>query len=338
MTSSTSPAASSTPEVSPLGVLGFTGGEERLYRLLLRNSGSTMTELAGLAGQPVGELREQVARFAGVGVVEVQDEVVVASPPQEALGRLINEEVHRVRSRGEQLEAVRVLLPSLQADHLAATAPTGEPITVEVLESSDDVVQLVRSLSAASTGDLLWLRPDPWNLTMRDRLDASVMDLMRSGRRSRAIYQVDVLREAPGMLRVRAEAGEHVRVLADVPMRLAILGTSAAMIVEQFHVYNDRRLVLRHQSMVAALTLMFEGLWEKAMPVPGLDGWRDSEGASNQRLLLTQLAGGAKDEQIARALDLSVRTVRRRVADLMEQLGATSRFQAGIEAVRRGWM
>ena len=164
------------------------------------------------------------------------------------------------------------------------------------------------------------------------------MDLMRSGRRSRAIYQVDVLREAPGMLRIRAEAGEHVRVLADVPTRLAVLGTSAALIVEQFHVYNERRLVLRHQSLIAALTLMFEGLWEKAMPVPGLDGGRDSEGASDRRLLLTQLAGGAKDEQIARALELSVRTVRRRVADLMDELGATSRFQAGVEAVRRGWM
>ena len=83
---------------------------------------------------------------------------------------------------------------------------------------------------------------------------------------------------------------------------------------------------------------MFEGLWEKAMPVPGLDSHRESQGASAQRLLLTQLAGGAKDEQIARALDLSVRTVRRRVADLMDELGANSRFHAGVEAVRRGWL
>src|ERR1700712_1368191 len=126
-----SSTSSSTPEVSPLGVLGFTAGEERLYRLLLRHSGSTMTELAGLVGQPIGELREQVTRFAGVGILEVQDEGVVATPPQESLGRLINEEAHRVRSRGEQLDAVRVLLPSLQADHLASTAPTREPVTGE---------------------------------------------------------------------------------------------------------------------------------------------------------------------------------------------------------------
>jgi DNA-binding NarL/FixJ family response regulator len=55
-------------------------------------------------------------------------------------------------------------------------------------------------------------------------------------------------------------------------------------------------------------------------------------------LLLLELAGGAKDEQIARALGMSVRTVRRRVADLMDELGADSRFQAGVEAVRRGWI
>ena len=47
---------------------------------------------------------------------------------------------------------------------------------------------------------------------------------------------------------------------------------------------------------------------------------------------------GAKDEQIARTLGLSLRTVRRRVADLMIELGVDTRFQAGVEAARRGWL
>ena len=54
--------------------------------------------------------------------------------------------------------------------------------------------------------------------------------------------------------------------------------------------------------------------------------------------LLRQLAAGAKDEQIARTLGLSLRTVRRRVADLLIELGVDTRFQAGVEAVRRGWL
>ena len=324
-------------EVSPLGVLGFSEPQERLYRLVLRNPGLSVLALAGLAGLSLHELREQVTRFVGAGVVELRDDVVVARPPQEALARLINDEARRVQSRGEQLDAVRDLLPSLSADHLASTAPKGEPVTVEVLEGGD-VAQLVRSLSAASSGDLLWLRPDPWRIRSGREIDEWVSALIRSGRRSRAIYQVDVLQHAPDLIRQRAEAGEHVRILAEVPTRLAILGSSAAMISETFGVPDARRLVLRHHSMVAALTLMFDGLWEKAMPVPGLNGQRSGDGASEQRLLLSQLTGGAKDEQIARALGVSVRTVRRRVADLLGELGADSRFQAGVEAVRRGWI
>jgi DNA-binding Lrp family transcriptional regulator len=327
-----------TPELSALAVLGFTDREERLYRLLLRHSGRTITELAALAGLPAGELREQVLRFAGLGVVELHDEVVVPRPPEAALGRLVSEEVRRVRNRSDQLDAVRDLLPSLQADHLEATAPVVGQVEAERLGGSDDVVAMITSLSAASTGDLLWLRPDPWNVPSGEVLDRMVADLVRSGRRSRAIYQVDVLRNAPGTLRRRAEAGEHVRILAEVPTRMAVLGSSAAVIVEKFHVFDENRLVLRQPSLVAAMTLMFEGLWEKAMPVPGFDGHHELHGATAQRLLLTQLAGGSKDEQIARALDLSVRTVRRRVADLMAELGVTSRFQAGVEAVRRGWL
>lgn len=327
---------SSAPDLSPLGVLGFSSAQERLYRLLLRNSGRSLTELAPLAGLPVGELREQVTRFVAAGMIEVTDDRVVARSPLEALALLINDEARRVQRRGVQLETVRDLLPSLTAEHLAATAPTGEPVTVELVDGGD-VAQLVRSLSAASSGELLWLRPDPWRIPPGNEIEAWVLDLLHAGRSSRAIYQVEILHRAPEMIRRRAEAGESVRILAHVPTRLAIMGASAAMIAERFGVPDSRRLVLRQPSIITALTLMFEGLWEKAVPVPGLEGMHESR-ADEQRLLLSQLAGGAKDEQIARALDLSVRTVRRRVADLLDELGAGSRFQAGAEAVRRGWL
>ena len=51
--------------------------------------------------------------------------------------------------------------------------------------------------------------------------------------------------------------------------------------------------------------------------------------------LMTLLAAGFKDDAIARQLALSSRTVGRRVAELMETLGARTRFQAGIHAQRR---
>jgi hypothetical protein len=332
-------ASSSLPpdDVSTLGVLGFDAVQEALYRLVLRHSGSNVGELATLAGIGPEKLQEQLTVFAAAALVDVHDGVVLALPPGEAIARLVSQEGRRLRSRSEQLEAVRGLLPTLSAEHLIASAPKGEEITVELVDGGD-VAQLVRSLSMASTGDLLWLRRDQWKLEPGLEIDDWVKGLLESGRRSRAIYPARVLEEAPGVIRARAEAGEHVRILADVPCRLAIMGTSAALITEEFGVATDRRLVIRQHSLIGSLTLLFESLWEKAMSVPGLDGQRQDEGASDRRLLLGQLAGGAKDEQIARALGLSVRTVRRRVAELLDELGAESRFQAGVEAVRRGWM
>ena len=327
----------SPDEMSTLGVLGFSASQEGIYRLLLRHSGSTLAELGGLVGLAPDELREQVARFVGVGVVELRGEVVLALPPAEAISRLVNEENRRLQSREAQLDAVRQMLPSLSADHLTATAPKGQPVTVEMIEGGD-IAQLVRSLSAASSGDLLWLRPDQWKLEHGAQIDEWVQGLVRGGRRSRAIYPARVLEEAPDVIRRCAEAGEHVRILAEVPCRLAIMGSSAALITERFGQPDDRRLVIRQHALIGSLTLLFENLWEKAMAVPGMDGQRYDVGASDQRLLLGQLAGGAKDEQIARALGLSVRTVRRRVAELLVELGAESRFQAGVEAVRRGWI
>ena len=47
---------------------------------------------------------------------------------------------------------------------------------------------------------------------------------------------------------------------------------------------------------------------------------------------------GHTDESAARKLGLSVRTIQRMMSELTGRLGAESRFQAGAEAVRRGWL
>lgn len=52
--------------------------------------------------------------------------------------------------------------------------------------------------------------------------------------------------------------------------------------------------------------------------------------------LLAALARGGKDEIVARRLGVSTRTFRRRLLDLMQRLGVTSRFQIGATAARAG--
>ena len=326
-----------SPENSPLSVLGFTVDREELYRVVLRNSGCTVDDLGTLTGRPQRAVEEELGPLVAAGLVDVRDDTVVALPPERALARLIGDETRRLQSMEEQLDAARSLLPSLSAEHLSSQAPKGDPVAAELVEDRD-VVALIRSVTARSTGDLLWMRPDQWRYADGQATDAWVRDLLRAGRRSRAIYPARALEEAPDVIRARARAGEHVRILAEVPCRVAVLGDGAALLPQEMGTGPGRVLVIRQQAMVEALRLLFASLWDRAMPVPGLDGRGAGDGGEDRQLLLDQLARGAKDEQIARVLGLSLRTVRRRVADVMEELGADSRFQAGVEAVRRGWV
>ncbi|MQA05382.1 MAG: HTH domain-containing protein [Streptosporangiales bacterium] len=54
--------------------------------------------------------------------------------------------------------------------------------------------------------------------------------------------------------------------------------------------------------------------------------------------MLEYLAAGMKDEAIARALGVSARTVRRRVAHLESCFGATNRIQLVARAATSGWV
>jgi len=88
--------------------------------------------------------------------------------------------------------------------------------------------------------------------------------------------------------------------------------------------------------VVAALVQLFEMMWQQACPLPDwTPGTSPSIGEEIDERLLALLATGMKDEAIARELGISIRTLGRRTADLLANLGARNRFQAGMQAVRR---
>ncbi|WP_461011566.1 hypothetical protein [Streptomyces capparidis] len=45
-----------------------------------------------------------------------------------------------------------------------------------------------------------------------------------------------------------------------------------------------------------------------------------------------------KDEKVARSVGVSLRTVSKRIFEPMQELGASSRFEAGVRATRLGWL
>jgi DNA-binding NarL/FixJ family response regulator len=90
--------------------------------------------------------------------------------------------------------------------------------------------------------------------------------------------------------------------------------------------------------VVTTTVELFERVWAGAAPLNPSALPESTELTPRERHLLSLLFSGSTDESAAAQLDISVRTVRRTVADIMNRLGARSRFQAGAKAAERGWL
>jgi hypothetical protein len=315
--------------------LGLSGAQEELYRQVLPASGAHVADIsAGLLRTP-DQLLAELAPLVREGVVRLEDGRLHVVPPAEVVVLMLTRWAASLSEAGDQLTHLARAVPQL-APGAAPPVASGEtsPLDGEVVMGGDVPSVLVGWIEE-SADDLLFLRPDQWRMPSESVMAVAVTAAILEGRQARAIYPARALREAPSVLIGRATIGEQIRVVPEVPTRLAVIG-NRAMVPDPPGLASERRLVLRQPGLVEMLTSYFELLWDRAVAVPALE--RGDATPDLDELLLAQLAQGAKDEQIARILGISLRTVRRRVASMMAELGVDSRFQAGVEAVRRGWL
>lgn len=117
-----------------------------------------------------------------------------------------------------------------------------------------------------------------------------------------------------------------------LPCRMVIVDEAIAVAAGQGYASRGLAMVVEEPVLLQGLLCLFEATWDACTPAtedyPTLD----------ERNLLQRMADGNTDESIARRLGISERQVRRRIARLLKQLGVSSRFAAGAEAVRRGWL
>ena len=324
--------------VSVLSALGVSADDERRYRQVLPLSGAPLDEVAATLRVEPLEVADTLAGLTELGIVRIQRDrvVVLRTRPGTRRGD---------RARGGE----RATRPATGSTTWPAPYPCSsrrgtQPAPGEVenvqpldgeLSSGGNALELLTAMIEQSRGDLLFLRPDAWLMPRESAISEVVGAHGRLG--SSFAGGLPAARPARGARGPPARAsttGEEVRLIDDLPTRLMIIGATHAILPEPLGFSDSPRLLVRQGALVSALTLLFELYWEKAMPVSELSGPRSSE----RTFLLRQLLSGAKDEQIARTMGLSLRTVRRRIAELMIELGADTRFQAGAEAVRRGWL
>jgi len=239
-------------------------------------------------------------------------------------------------TRRRELADARAAIARFTAEHRAAGASRGAPDTKPVWEivSSQMAVSMVENTLRSTTG---LIRNSVLSLQVGPGLDEEGVRMRRAalagGREQRAIYSIAAVEDPAGRRWVRsmADAGEQQRVSASPPSEFTIFGGDVVLAMAEWGSAESDHIVIRNPMLIAAFTTMFDYAWDLAHPMPGAR--RD---IVQDRQLLTLLASGFKDEAIARYLGWGVRTVRRRVAKLMDDLGAETRFQLGAAAQSRG--
>lgn len=133
--------------------------------------------------------------------------------------------------------------------------------------------------------------------------------------------------------------GERARVGTSLPTKLVLSDDTLAIVSSPADYHAGVAYLIRPSSLLDMTAALFEAVWDRAVPLSrsGTAGSQESMDPL-QRQLLGLLASGATDSVIARTFGWSIRTVQRHIHELMQQVGARTRFQIGMEAVRRNWL
>ncbi|MGW6985772.1 LuxR C-terminal-related transcriptional regulator [Streptomyces sp. NPDC054932] len=127
-------------------------------------------------------------------------------------------------------------------------------------------------------------------------------------------------------------AGAEIRTLPEVLPQMIIIDGELGFLPSR----SGGALLIREPDLLGYLLDVFHRDWEYATPfATGPQAAHDISETVKQSILAL-LAKGLKDDSIARRLGISLRTCRRHVSELLLQLGANSRFQAGVIAERQG--
>jgi DNA-binding CsgD family transcriptional regulator len=189
------------------------------------------------------------------------------------------------------------------------TGPYGEPMTLPTGEPHPV--------------DSLYFAPDP--------------EFTARGGESRILSDQARLDDNAADLTAGFSDGEQIRIVrGKLPMKLLLVDDHTALV--PLGPYGHPCVLVRDPKLVATFARFFELMWAKGTPWTPGDVQLPIKRDRHRQPILEALAAGLKDEAIARQQGISVRTVRRHITNLMQELGATNRFAAGVAAARRGWV
>jgi hypothetical protein len=261
-----------------------------------------------------------------------------AAPPAVALAGL-------VRQRHDDLRAAERDIALLAETHRSATTGQTDADVIEIITEIDAVRHRFTQIQEAARHEVLSMVVP--NLTVVPHRENRAGDAcLRRGITYQAVIDRRALQQ-PGMLDDLVSSiaqGQEIRVVDEVPVKLVIVDRALAMLPLLHNQNTAPASVLVHASGLLDVVLAFyETVWERGYPLrlnPSGDGVVENHPGDVDELdaqVLALLLSGLTDQAVAGQLGLSLRTVQRRISQLMAKAGVTTRIQLGWHAARKGW-
>ncbi|MFP3992334.1 helix-turn-helix transcriptional regulator [Streptomyces sp. E11-3] len=266
----------------------------------------------------------------------------VLSPvsPDAAAAELVGGTENQIRDLQQAVTDIRSRLLSLMPAYFEGRRQRNRVEAFDVISDINMLRSMLRTQHTQCRSEILTAQPG--GARPADILNAGrsrTLDTLGRGVRMRTLYQHTARHDliTSAYIREVSAEGAEFRTSDELIDRMIIYDREVVFVPEQFSkAALPGAVVIREPNLVQFICRVYEHLWSNATPfVP--DTARPEPVADDvKQAILRLMARGYKDEMVARRLGMAVRTCRRHIAEITEELNATSRFQAGVNAAQAG--
>jgi sugar-specific transcriptional regulator TrmB len=314
--------AASSGGTRTLDGMGVTLGEEQVYRMLLRHEGLCAADLGARLGMSARKLAVPLRALESKGMVTHSPDRIpryFAVPPDIAVEALIASSQRSEEYRQSRARAAVGKLSTVMTARGKSHVP--DERLVEIL-SPEATAQVFAQMHRTAQKEMISLTRRPMLISNINEPDHLLFQCLERGVSCRSL------------MRDNSARGEECRIASSLPFKLIVADRRLAILPLNLARPDGPVLLVRSSSLLEALCEVFELLWRNATPFPSSDAVH-AAGRRQSASLLSLLTSGLNDKAIELELNMSHRTLARRISELMKELGATTRCQLGWLAAQR---
>ncbi|MFJ8017070.1 LuxR C-terminal-related transcriptional regulator [Streptomyces sp. NPDC096339] len=262
--------------------------------------------------------------------------------PDAAAADLVGPTETRIRELQQAVTDVRARMRALEPAYFESRRRRNQDEAFDIVSDIDVLQAMLDDWGARSRTEVLTAQPGgPRPISALDAVRPRTLARLARGVKVRHLYQHTVRSDLPTTAYVRevTARGAEVRTTDELIDRIVIYDREIVFLPEQdVDGREPGAVVVREPTLVAFLCKVYEHLWAGATSFsPGAE---EPTAVTDdlKRSIIRLMAQGHKDEMVARRLGMSVRTCRRYISQIMEELESTSRFQAGVSVAASGML